>query len=239
MPLLHLHGDVLERFPGLRVSVAWAKNVNNRTPRGEIDEALASAWRAAAEGVAGYGNPQSHPRIVPWRERMRQVGVSPRDFPSSVEALVRRAAKGGEPPRINPLVDFYNAVSLEHLVPAGGFDTAATGGPILLRVTRGGERFAGLGTGQVERLRAGEVTYAVEDWILTRHFVWRQSAVGAITPETTEVLLLAEVLGELGESVADEVVVSLSRGLESWFDVEARAAVLSAHRPSLDLEDHG
>jgi DNA/RNA-binding domain of Phe-tRNA-synthetase-like protein len=41
------------------------------------------------------------------------MGVSGRKFPSSIEALLRRAFKGGEPLRINPLVDFYNAVSLE------------------------------------------------------------------------------------------------------------------------------
>ncbi|MDP8946327.1 MAG: hypothetical protein M3N03_10425 [Actinomycetota bacterium] len=43
---------------------------------------------------------------------MTAMGVSGRKFPSSIEDLLRRAFKGGEPLRINPLVDFYNAVSL-------------------------------------------------------------------------------------------------------------------------------
>ena len=30
-------------------------------------------------------------------------------------------AQGGEPASINPLVDFYNAVSLRHFVPVGAF----------------------------------------------------------------------------------------------------------------------
>ena len=53
---------------------------------------------------------------------MKAVGVSRKKSPSSVEALVRRAGKGGEPVSISPVVDFYNAISLKYLVPAGGFD---------------------------------------------------------------------------------------------------------------------
>jgi hypothetical protein len=45
-------------------------------------------------------------------EAMTAMGVSGRKFPSSIEDLLRRAFKGGEPLRINPLVDFYNVVSL-------------------------------------------------------------------------------------------------------------------------------
>ena len=39
----------------------------------------------------------------------------------SVESLAKRATKG-EPRSINPLVDFYNSISLKHFVTAGAFD---------------------------------------------------------------------------------------------------------------------
>ena len=225
--MLRIHPEVLERFPGLHVVVAWADGLDNRIQRPGIDEALGAAWRSAAEAVAAHGNPQSHPRIAPWRERLRAVGAPPRDFPSSVEALARRAAKGGEPFHINPLVDFYNTISLRHLVPAGGFDLAAVARPVELRLTRGGERFAELGTAGEERVGTGEVAYVSGDQVLTRHFVWRQSEVAAITPVTTEALLLAEVLGEVGDHVAAAVLTDLADGLASLFGAGIRVGSAS------------
>lgn len=53
---------------------------------------------------------------------LKVIGVSSKKFPSSIEPLVRRAGKGGEPVSINPLVDFYNSISLEYLVIVEGFD---------------------------------------------------------------------------------------------------------------------
>src|SRR5215469_5029787 len=105
----------------MRVATAVALGMDNQTPRPEVEAAWAQVWSEAA-GAAVYGNAQSHPRIAPWRESFTRMGVSGKQFPSSAEALLRRALKGGEPFRINPLVDWYNAISLRHLVPAGGFD---------------------------------------------------------------------------------------------------------------------
>ena len=67
-----------------------------------------------------------------------------RHFPTSIEALLRRAMKGGSPFRINPLVDFYNAVSLRRVVPVGGFDLDRVPGPLSVRLTRDGDTFSAL-----------------------------------------------------------------------------------------------
>src|SRR4029077_204510 len=101
-------------------------------------------WAAAATSAAPYGNAQSHPRVLAWRQRFQAIGVSMRHFPTSIEALLRRAMKGGAPFRINPLVDFYNAVSLNHAVPIGGFDLDRVPGPLTVRLTREGDTFSAL-----------------------------------------------------------------------------------------------
>src|SRR6185312_12229288 len=104
------HAEVFARFPGLRLAGAVAHDVEIGQANAAVGEAWHTAWaRAVAEGGA-YGNAQSHPRVRPWRERFTAMGVSGKQFPSSVEALLRRALKGGEPFSINPLVDFYNAI---------------------------------------------------------------------------------------------------------------------------------
>ncbi|MEG9884332.1 MAG: phenylalanine--tRNA ligase beta subunit-related protein [Hyphomicrobiales bacterium] len=58
-----------------------------------------------------------------WRFAFGAMGLKPSKFPSSVEALAKRAAKGEECWRTAiPAVDFYNAISVRHFAPIGGYD---------------------------------------------------------------------------------------------------------------------
>ena len=129
---------IFARFPGLRLAVVVAHGVDNATARPAVAESWHAAWAGAARLAAGHGNAQSHPRVRPWREAFRATGVSSKEFPSSIEAMLRRALKGGAPFEINPLVDFYNGLSLRHIVPVGGFDLDELHGPLELRLTRAG-----------------------------------------------------------------------------------------------------
>jgi B3/4 domain/alpha/beta hydrolase fold len=80
-----------------------------------------------------------------------------------------------EPPCINPLVDFYNALSLRHVVPAGGFNLAQLDDYFELRLTRREATFHPLDSASAESVELGEVAYASGNEVLTRHFVWKQS----------------------------------------------------------------
>jgi DNA/RNA-binding domain of Phe-tRNA-synthetase-like protein len=145
--------------------------------------------------------------------------------------------KGGDPFSISPLVDFYNAISLRHIVPAGGFDLdQLDADPLELRLSRAGETFLALDGSAPETVPPGEVSYASGDAILTRHFVWRQSRLGALVPATRTLFLVSEVLGEVeahgGGTVADTVLADLCDGLRDYFGVTARPFLLDAATPS-------
>jgi DNA/RNA-binding domain of Phe-tRNA-synthetase-like protein len=229
---LIVHPEVFDRFPGLRLAAAVADGIDNHVPRPALAAAWREAWVEAGQAAVPYGSPQAHPRVAPWRERFRALGVSGKEFPSSVEALLRRAMKGGEPFSINPLVDFYNTVSLTHIVPAGGFDLAHIVGPIELRLTRPGDRFTPLGSDTAEDLAPGEVAYADGSTVLTRHFVWRQAAVAALTPDTRSAFIVAEVLGEVGGDVAEQVLAGFEAGLAAYFGVGTTGFVLDSGTPT-------
>lgn len=83
----------------------------------------------------------------------------------------------------NPLVDFYNLVSLTHVVPTGGFDLAEVGSELRLRLTRDGDLFTALDEPAPLEVGAGEVAYAAGTTVLTRHFVWRQARTGLINSD--------------------------------------------------------
>jgi DNA/RNA-binding domain of Phe-tRNA-synthetase-like protein len=223
--------DVFARLPGMRLAVVVAHDVDNHPERPEVTRAWTEAWAAAAAAAAPYGNAQSHPRVVAWRQRFQAIGVSMRHFPTSIEALLRRAMKGGAPFRINPLVDFYNGLSLRHVVPIGGFDLQRVAGPLVVRLTRDGDTFASLDGEGAITVPAGEVAYATGATILTRQLMWRQARDGLIHPETRSVFLVSESVPESGPGLAELIVDELAAGLRRSFGATVRAFVVDAGTP--------
>jgi DNA/RNA-binding domain of Phe-tRNA-synthetase-like protein len=71
-----------------------------------------------------------------------------------------------------------------------------------------------------------EVAYVDGSTVLTRHFVWRQSRAGLISPETRSALLVSEILSEVGPEVAEQVLQDLQGGLEEYFKVTAVSSIL-------------
>ena len=132
-------------------------------------------------------------------------------------------------------MDFYNAVSLRHVVPAGGFDLAQLGDALELRLTREGDTFRPLDRTSAERVEPGEVAYASGNEVLTRHFVWKQSHVGLLSESTGTVLLVCEVLGEVEESadgLAQAVLEDLCEGLRRHFGAEPVSFLVEERVPA-------
>jgi DNA/RNA-binding domain of Phe-tRNA-synthetase-like protein len=214
---------VFELYPGLKLPVVVAQGVEPTANSIRVEKLWRETWEEAGLLASAYANAQSHPRVAAWREAMAATGVSGRRYPSSVESLLRRAFKGGEPPRINPLVDFYNSISLRYVVPAGGFDLALLGDALELRLTREADTFRPLDSASAERVEPGEVAYASGNEILTRHFVWKQSHTGLLGESTSSLFLVCEVLGEVEESadgLAQAVLEDLYEGLRRHFGAE-------------------
>jgi len=224
---------IFERFPGLCIAVAVAHGIDNEREQPAVAARWQAVWAEAAQ-AASYGNAQSHPRVRPWRERFQALGISGKQFPSSAEALLRRALKGGQPFAINPLVDFYNTLSLRHFVPAGAFDLEPLRGPIELRLTRAGDEFIALDDDAPISMPPGEVAYADGPTILTRHFVWRQARAGLVAPTTREVFLVSEILGEVGRDVAEAVRADFSVGLQDYFGVPSQTFLLDARERAIE-----
>ncbi len=140
------------------------------------------------------------------------MGVSNKKFPSAIEALLRRVLKEEKPFHINALVDFYHTVSLQYVVPVGGFDLGALHAPLEARLTRDGDLFQALDDELPQSLPPGEVAYASGQTILTRHLMWRQARTGLLTHATHSAVLVAEVPGDIEEEIAEAVQTALRTG---------------------------
>jgi len=118
---LRIEPEIFEQYPEVILGVAVIHGINNTGSDAEITGLLREGEKTALESL-GDTLIVEHPLIVPWREAYRKFGAKPKDYPSSIENLMRRIAKGEQVRHINKLVDIYNVISLKHFVPVGGED---------------------------------------------------------------------------------------------------------------------
>ena len=132
--------------------------------------------------------------MAAWREAYTAFGSKPSRTRNSAEALAKRALSDGGLPRINVLVDLYNAISVAHLIPVGGEDLDhIQGGMRLVRAT-GDEDFVTVAGGEetVEHPDAGEVVWCDDEGVTCRRWNWRQGPRTRLTEESVSALFLLE-----------------------------------------------
>jgi DNA/RNA-binding domain of Phe-tRNA-synthetase-like protein len=192
---------VWEPHPDYLVLLITADGLAGRPGDIRGDDVLVEAESAAAIHL-GSRAPEDLPEIAVWRAAFATFGVKPRVARSGVEALLRRAASGL--PRIEPLTDLYNAVSVTFLVPIGGEDLDGYDGPPRLVVADGTEPFDTQADGQpmVHHADPGEVVWRDDTGVTCRRWNWRQCTRTRLTPATTRALF---ILDGLGEGAADRV----------------------------------
>jgi DNA/RNA-binding domain of Phe-tRNA-synthetase-like protein len=173
----------------------------------------------------------SDPVYAGFRELHKSFEVPTRKLFSASETLIRYVEKRGDIPRIGPLVDVYNAVSLETKLSLGAHDLAAVTGGISVRLTTGAERYHPVGAAEPEPVRPGEYGYIDGDGAGSPEVICRlevrQSEKTKVTPATRDVFLIIQ--GNAATSPADVQAGHdrLTALLQRFFGGE----VVSLHRP--------
>ncbi len=213
-------------FPALRVGVIVCEIDNIRYGEDGLEEVVDDLIVHFS-----FERPQDHPNIKAWREAFKKMGVPVTKYPSSIEYLLRRALKGGPFPRLNPIVDLYNSISLKHLVPISGHAISGIDGDVRLGFADGTETFIPMDMGERETVEKGEVIYRDEKEALTRRWLWKQSNKDRIESETTRILLLVDVMSGLPEWLCESVVKDLAENvLVNEYGSIIHREILSAHR---------
>ena len=232
---LRVTDDVFARFPEAVLGIVICHGIDNAGEDVAILQQLRTEEARVRERFAG-AQVSEHPHIAPWREAYRAFGAKPKDYPSSIENLVRRVLKGQTVPHINTLVDAYNTVSLRWVVPAGGEDLETVRGDVLLT-------FAGpdeapvvlLGEPEARAPKPGEVIYKDDLGAICRRWNWKEADRTKLTPATRHAFLVIEGLPPVGRDLVETAVTELAglvRGscggeiATVLVDRERRAAVL-------------
>jgi DNA/RNA-binding domain of Phe-tRNA-synthetase-like protein len=166
-----------------------------------------------------------------WRAAYRAFGAKPQRTPCSAEALRRRMERDGAPPRVNAIVDLYNAISLRYAVPVGGEDvTAYVGSPQLVRAS-GSELFQTIRDGNLveEQVEAGEVIWRDDAGVTCRRWNWRQTPRTRLDIDTTDMWFVLERLEPMPMDALREAGEQLVAGLRGLApDAIVRTVVIRA-----------
>ncbi|MFI1019023.1 B3/4 domain-containing protein [Streptomyces sp. NPDC020965] len=213
---LTVSDEIKDLAPGFTRLVVEAHGLVN----GPSDEASSALLDDAARRLAARLDgraPHEDPHMAAWREIYTAFGAKPSRTRNSAEALAKRALADGGLPRINLLVDLYNAISVAHLIPVGGEDLdRVQGGMRLVRAT-GDEPFATVAAGveSVEHPEPGEPVWCDDEGVTCRRWNWRQGPRTRLTEASVSAVFLLEALAPMtvDELVAagDELAESLAK----------------------------
>jgi DNA/RNA-binding domain of Phe-tRNA-synthetase-like protein len=209
---------VAAAFPGYRAGVIVASGLVN----GPSDAAGEAALAAASERWTGLARPADHPHIAAWRAAFGSFGAKPKRHLCSAEALMARALGGEGLPRINALVDRYNAVSVLHAIPVGGEDLDRVSGAVRLVAASGEEPF------DDEHPRPGEIVWADALGVTCRRWNWRQCRRTRLVEETARAYFLFDALPPCRDEELAAAMAELERLLRGgWPEARVESWVVS------------
>lgn len=233
---------LFQKYPGyVRGLVIVRRAVNIESPIDEVARLLKGAQQTIRQR-ADLEPLSSQPRIAAWREAYRAFGAKPTEYPSSIEALVKRVRRGDDVPYINTLAAICNSVSLRYLVPIGGhaLDPLADGA-LGLGFAQGDEDFVPLDStppsGPIEHPDPGEVIFTYNaSTVLCRRWTWRQGEFSKLQRTSTAVEINVDGLPPVTRADVESICHDLA-ALASLYcgSAPTEVKVLSEENPVVEI----
>lgn len=224
--------EIWKEFPGL---VPGLMKVDGIHPELDV-EANLNPWFLRAQERLGQGPESQMPEISAWRQAYSRMGLKPSKYRSAAEALLRRFRREGDLPRLHPLVDLCNAVSIAFALPVAVFDLAGVKEFLEVCHARGTEQYLAF-SGQIETPSPGEVIFRdAGDHAHARRWTFRQSRLSTVSPETAQVLIISEGLHETAPNDIPELINALSKEMAALGLSPGSPVILRDENPRFDFE---
>jgi len=230
--------DFWNLFPQAEIGVILATGVDNRLggneeALNEIQDLLAKANIEAKKYLLEEVFSENVV-VAPWREAYRKFKTK-KGVRCSIEALLKRVEKGKEVSTINPLVDIYNAVSLNHGIPCGGEDLNQFAGDLVLGFAQGGESFMALGDAEEDPALPGEIIYQDDIGAVCRCWNWRDGQRTMLTPDTTNAFLIIESVDPRRSIEYREAMEQLADLVKKYLAKDVKCTYLSSSNREMEL----
>lgn len=180
-------------------------------------EVGAHALAQACQAVNAQDAPWAEAHIAAWNSVFKAFGAKPKRTPCSAEALRKRVLRDGTMPAIDPVVDLYNAISIQYAIPVGGENIAAYSGQPRLVIADGSEAFDTFKEGEpvLEHPEQGEVIWRDDTGVTCRRWNWRQGVRTRLDASATQMWFILESLPEMPLEALHEAGDALTMGLQA------------------------
>jgi DNA/RNA-binding domain of Phe-tRNA-synthetase-like protein len=222
---------IWRQFPELVPGVLVVANIR---PDVEVS-ALLQPWHERARERLSQGLESEFTEVSAWRRAYARMGLKPTQYRSAAEALLRRFRREGVVPRLHPLVDLCNAVSLAFALPVAVFDLARIAEYLEVHHATGDEQHVGF-RGEVESPEPGEVIFAdAAGHAHARRWTFRQSHHSTVRSDTRAVLIVSEGLHATAAADVPSLLDVLARDIAARWTPPRERAVLTARSPRLEF----
>lgn len=231
MPAFQYSPQIVADYP----RVVGGVIILNGATNGSTSEALRERYLTEQEAVKARIGDKALSEIeslAAWRRAFSAFGVSPTQYRSAAEALLRRLTKKGDIPSINTLVDIGNLVSIRYALPVAIFDRRQIEGVITVHYADGTENYTELGADDVLHPDVGEVIFSDEKkMVVARRWCWRQSATSAATEQTTDAVITVEAQHANGQGDVENALGDLLDLLKTYAGGSCDTAILTTDNP--------
>ncbi|MGD2245617.1 MAG: phenylalanine--tRNA ligase beta subunit-related protein [Candidatus Aminicenantes bacterium] len=231
---LRIERQIFDKFPGLNLGVVIARQIENHGKSDELMRMMRDREKKIRKDLHTETLSQE-PKIESWRKAYSSFGAKPKKYKSSVESLFRMILKGIDLRPISKIVDIYNYISIKHMVPVGGDDTANVEGDIVLRFARGDESFTPLNSEEMESPSVGEVIYSDDKEVLCRRWNWRECDKTKMTEETRDIVLVIEGLPPITQNEISAVIDDLAQMVHEHCGGDIETAVLNEANVEIEI----
>jgi DNA/RNA-binding domain of Phe-tRNA-synthetase-like protein len=222
------HLALRAQYPELAAGALHARGLRKDVP---AEPAIVRHEAAARARLDAVGSESELAEIQAWRRAFSRMGLKPTQYRCASESLLRRFKKEGALPRIHPLIDLCNAISMAFAIPVAVLDLAHIRGDLQVRQADGHERYLTFG-GEIEHPEPGEVSFVdAEGNAHARRWTNRQSGLSAVRDDTAEVLIVAEAMHASGAADVARLVAAVAEGLQEVWGVQARSKLLTPDDP--------
>jgi DNA/RNA-binding domain of Phe-tRNA-synthetase-like protein len=226
------HSDeIWQNFPELVPGVLWADRISSDA---SVDAAV-EVLQATARSRLAAGPESELPEVGAWRRAFSRMGLKPTQYRCASEALLRRFRKENALPKIHPLIDLCNAVSLAFAIPVAAFDLTQVDSHLEVRHATGNETYLAF-SGETEHPEPQEVIFAdAAANAHARRWTNRQSAKSAVRAQTRTVLIVVEAMHETAAADVERLIAALSQAIATAWPAAPRTALLSRASPRFEF----
>lgn len=222
-------------FPEAEIGLILFKDIkmeekSNREIRDKLDNANEKALDYLTKPVFS-----ENPVIKVWRDAFKLFKTK-KGARCSIEALLKRVAKDKDVGSINPLVDIYNAASLNYALPCGAEDIDKFVGDVKLEITEGNDPFQAIGDDKDSPTLEGELCYRDEKGAICRCFNWRDCQRTMITEDTKNAILFMENIDPDRKEDLKEAINYLAENLKTHLEGNIQIHFLTKDNPSIEIK---